>query len=176
MQFLNAIKNIFDAPFFSIWGGISTIIGLWIAIRSIFLIIKGSFPVWYRLGRGLSGRKIAVFAEVQKHNELKTLLIDSNLFLEKNIIRIDRDNLKKASDCTLLLIHYDSFKDKIDEIIANKRDVAALIIYAPSSEGLIGNNEIEKINNERNSIVVNMRGRLINDILTCMITTGYEKK
>ena len=37
-------------------------------------------------------------------------------------------------------------------------------------------NFIEKINSERNSIVVNFRGRLLNDILNCMITTCYKKK
>ena len=64
----------------------------------------------------------------------------------------------------------------IDNILKIKDDSDALIIYAPQEEGLIDRSILEKINLERNSIVVNFRGRLLNDILTCMITTSYVKK
>ncbi len=176
MDVLGKIYNFFNSPFFVIWGGITIIITIYFAIRLLFFIFKGVIPVWYRLGRGLSRRKIAVFAEAQKYNELKSLLTDSGLFAEKNIIRIDQNSIKKAKGFTLLLVHYYPFKDNLEEIINFKNDEAALIIYAPQSEGKIDGEMVQKINGQRNSIIVNMRGRLLNDILTSMMTTGYGKK
>jgi len=52
----------------------------------------------------------------------------------------------------------------------------ALIVYAPQSEGFIDKPMMERISNERNAIVVNLRGRLLNDILVSMITTGKKTK
>ena len=176
MDVCGQIYNFFNSPFFVIWGGISIIITIYVAIRSLVYIFKGVVPVWYRLGKGLSRRKIAVFAETQRYNELKSLLTDSGLFSEKNIVRIDQNSIKKAKGFTLLLVHHFSFKKKLEEIINLKKDEAALIIYAPQSEGRIDGEMINKINDQRNSIIVNMRGRLINDILTSMMTTGYGKE
>jgi hypothetical protein len=176
MDLCEQIYNFFNSPFFVIWGGISIIVTIYIAIRTFILIFKGVIPVWYRLGKGLSKRKIAVFAENQEYSELKSLLTDSGLFSEKNIIRIDKNSIKKAKGFTLLLVHHFSFKNNLEEIINLKMDEAALIIYAPQSEGMIDGGMIQKINDHRNSIIVNMRGRLLNDILTSMMTTGYGKR
>ena len=137
------------------------------------LVIKGILPVLYRLGIGLTRRKIAIFADT-KFDSLKDLLVDSGLFNEKNIVKIDKESIKKAEDISLLLVHYKPFRDKIDEIISIKRDSDALIIYAPSEDGRIEENVLRKINSQRNTIVVNFRGRLLNDILVSMITTGYK--
>ena len=103
------------------------------------------------------------------------MLVDSHLFKPKNIVQIDRQSLKKAESVTLLLIHWKPFKAHIDEILRIKKDSAAMIIYAPQKDGFIDNGSLDKINAERNAIIVNFRGRLLNDILTSMITTSYEK-
>jgi len=58
-----------------------------------------------------------------------------------------------------------------------KKDSTPLIVYAPQNEGRIEPQEvIDEINQHRNSVIVNFRGRLLNDILTSMITTSYEKR
>jgi hypothetical protein len=74
----------------------------------------------------------------------------------------------------LQLGHWKPFENEIKNILNLKRDNAALIVYAPQSEGFIDKESLEKINLERNAIIVNFRGRLLNDILTSMITTTYE--
>ena len=144
-------------------------------LYTIYLIIKGVFPVWYRLGMGLSKRKIAIFAE-EEFDNLSNILIDSNIFEKKNIVKIDKQSMRKAESITLLLVHWKCFEAEIDYILNIKSDSDALIVYAPQQEGRIDENNLEKINLERNSIIVNFRGRLLNDILTCMITTSYEKR
>ncbi len=166
----------FNSPFFIVIGGISTLFTILIIMYTIVLVVKGVFSVWYRLGLVLSKRKIAVFAEGQKFNELKNLLLDSDLFIEKNIEQIDQNSIKKAENFTLLLVYFMTFREKIDEILAVKRDKTALIIYMPHEDGRIEEDVVKKINSHRNSIIVNMRGRLLNDIFTVMITSGYEKR
>lgn len=131
--------------------------------------------VLWRLGHGLSKRKIAIFAD-GKYEDLKAMLIDSGLFKEKNIIQINNSSIEKAKDISLLLVHWEPFKDKFDRILGVKSDQDALIVYAPQNEGKIDDKERDMINDRRNAVIVNFRGRLLNDILSSMLTTGYRKK
>ena len=128
------IVDFFNHPFFVCVGGLTTLLAVAGLIYTIYLLIKGLLPVWYRLGIGLAKRKIAVFAEDEFSN-LKSMLVDSHLFKSKNIIQIDRGALKKAESVTLMLIHWKPFETHIDEILRIKKDSDALIIYAPQKEG-----------------------------------------
>ncbi len=165
----------FDHPFFIVMGGLSTTAAVLTAAYTTCLVIKGILPVWYRLGIALSKRKIVIFAYGDDYTNLKNTLSDSGLFKEKNIIQIDKNSIKKAESESLLLVHWKSYKDKLDSILSIKKDEAALIIYAPVEDGRIENNDMEKINQNRNVIVVNFRGRLINDVLVCMMTSRRNK-
>jgi hypothetical protein len=167
------IVNFFNHPFFIVMGGIATLISVIGIVVITVMIVRGVFPVWYRLGLGLSNRKIGVFA-LDEFEVLKSMLVDSKLFREKNIIRIDKKELKKAQPFSLLLVHWKPFESEMDNILNLKRDNAALILYAPQNEGYINEEMLKKINLERNAIIVNFRGRLLNDILTSMITTSYD--
>lgn len=168
------LVNFFNHPFFIIIGGIATIFMIVAFCYTIYLVIKGILPVWYRLGLGLSKRRIAIFASTE-YESLKSMLIDSKIFEEKNIIQINKNDIKKAEKETLFLVHWKDYQDKIDEILSLKRDATALIVYAPQSEGIINSTKMLKINSHRNAIVVNFRGRLINDILVSLITTSYDR-
>lgn len=172
---MEQLVSFFSQPFFILFSGISTVIVIATAFYSIFLFLKGVFPVLWRLGHGLSRRKIAVFAE-SKFDSLKEMLVDSGLFEEKNIIKIDKESIRKAEDISLLLMHWDAYKDVLQEILPMKKDLDALIVYAPQNEGRIDDASRDTINRNRNAIIVNFRGRLLNDVLTSMITTGYRKK
>ncbi len=172
---MQEIFNFFSHPIFVVIRGVTTLILIVGILYSAYLWARGILPVLYRLGTGLSKRRIAVFAEAE-FESLKNMLIDSRIFKEENIVRIHKNDLKKAEAFTLLLVHYKPFADKMEEILRLKKDAHALIVYAPQSEGFIAKEIMEKINGERNSIVVNFRGRLMNDILGCMMTTSYEAK
>jgi hypothetical protein len=170
---MEQITAFFNHPFFIIMGGLTTLFSIIVTIYILVIILNGLIPVWYRLGMGLSKRKIAVFA-IEEYDNLSSILEDSKIFSKKNIIKIDINSIKKANEFSLILVHWNPFREKINDILDIKKDKTALIIYAPQDEGLIDADSIKKINAERNSIIVNMRGRLLNDILTCMITTSYE--
>ena len=75
----------------------------------------------------------------------------------------------------MILVHWQPFKSQIDKILEIKKDSDALIIYAPQKEGFIEKEDLGKLTSQRHTIIVNFRGRLLNDIYTSMITTSYEK-
>lgn len=137
--------------------------------------VRGIIPVLWRLGKSLHNRKIALYAESEA-TSLKSTLIDSKLFKQKNIDVIGNKELSKGRDYSMMIVYYPEFKNCILDIIRLKNDSDALIVYAPNSEGRVDSEIFNAINAERNSIIVNLRGRLLNDILTSMITTNYAKK
>jgi hypothetical protein len=170
---MQPIIDFLNSPFFIVIGGISTLVTMIAAIYVIYLFARGIFPVWLRLGMGLSKRKIAVFAE-NEFDGLQNMLVDSGLIQKSNILKINKGDLRKAERYTLFLMHWTSFQSEIEEILRLKKDSTALIIYAPQNEGFIEQTMLAKINQQRNTIIVNLRGRLLNDILVSMITTGYK--
>lgn len=165
--------NFFSHPFFNIVGGISTLVMIagftWITI----LFFRGILPVLFRLGIGLAKRKIAVFSSDTV--ELKNMLIDSGLFNQKNVIHVSQNAITSAAKANILLVHWKDFNSKIDEILSIKMDNVSLIIYAPQNEGKIDDDSLNKINSHRNTIIVNFKGRLLNDILTSLITVSFER-
>lgn len=134
--------------------------------------IRGIIPVLWRLGKSLHNRKIALYAEAEA-NSIKSTLVDSKLFKDKNIDVIGNNDISKGKSYSMMIVYYPELKDNVEKILSNKNDKDALIIYAPRDKGKIDDNTLSLINSERNSIIVNFRGRLLNDVLTSMITTNY---
>lgn len=143
---------------------------------AIYLSCKGILPVLYHLGLALSKRKIAIFAESNDFNNLKNILVDSKLFKAKNILLIDQKSIRSAEGESLLLLHWGSCKDNLDSVLGIKKDAAALIVYAPIEDGKIDDEAMKKISEHRNVIVANFRGRLVNDVLVCMMTSSWERQ
>lgn len=171
---MEKLIEFFNHPFFVIVGGVSTVVAILGFAYVAYTIVSGVLPVWIRLGKGLSNKKIAVYAEGEFDN-FKDLLIDSGLFKEKNIEKVSSASLSKGETHTMMLVNYNEFENKIGDILNFKKDSDALIVYV--SNGVrVPQNIMDYINNHRNSIVVTFRGRLLNDIVTSLITTAYEKK
>ena len=171
---IRTIIDFFNHPFFICVGGLTTLLAVLGLFCTALKVAKGLLPVWFRLGMGLSKRKIAILAEAQS-SDLRDLLVDSRLFNSKNIIIVGKESIKKAESATMILVHWEPFKSQIDQILEIKKDSDALIIYAPQKEGLLEKEDLAKLTSQRHTIIVNFRGRLLNDIYTSMITTSYEK-
>lgn len=171
---MQEVIDFFNHPFFMIVGGLLSLVAVFGVFSTIYLVLRGIVPIWYRLGIALSKRKIAIFAD-EKFNELKDILVDSGMFQEKNIIKIDMPALKKAKNISFYLIHYSKCQDIIDDILLLKNDSDALVVYSPQDEGFIGTEILNKLNAQRNTIIVNLRGRLLNDIMVSMITTSFSR-
>jgi len=157
-------------------GIVETIILVIGIIWGFVLWTKGISPALYRLGNGLAKRKIAVFARGDNVNSLRSLLADSKLFSEKNIFEITNvGDIGKAEKASVYLVFWHDWSNHITQILEKKPDACALIIYAPYEKGRIPDEQMKNLDGKRHTAVTNFRGRLLNDIVTAMITTGYEK-
>lgn len=165
---MNELISVFNSNLFVIISGIGTTIIIISFSYGFYLWVKGIIPVFYRIGVGLSRRKIAIFACGEKYESLNDLIKESRIF--NKTIQINQDNIKKAENETIFLVHWSDYKEKIDEIISIKKTSTSLIVYAPYKDK-ISEDDLEKINSQPNSIIVNFRGRLLNDIFTSVITT-----
>lgn len=126
------MKTIIDGlhSVLTVMGSVGTLVWLIALLFSLFLVIKGIFPVLYRLGRSLAKRKIAIFAS-KEFASLKCMLVDSRLFKGKNIIQAFENDLDKVKNETVFLVHWNDCKGFIDKILSIKKDSTALIVYAP---------------------------------------------
>lgn len=165
---METIKTILDFA-----GYISTIIVVVGAIAGIIVWLRGISPALYRLGNGLAKRKIAVFAKNDNAVSIKSLLKDSKLFKQSNIFEITcKDDIGKAEEASVYLVHWHDWADDISEILCKKPDKCAMVVYAPYDKGRIPDDQMKNLDGKRHTAVTNFRGRLLNDIITAMITTS----
>lgn len=168
------IAFLINNPVILLIGSLITLSTIVIWIYNVYLIGSGLAQIFLRLGKGLSRRKIGVLAE-EKESELVDLLIDSGLFKRKNILTARRSDINRVEDCTIKLVHWERFEEDIDKILNMKEDNHALIVYAPAEGPRISKENMDKLSMHRNTVIVNFRGRLLNDILTSMLTTEFSK-
>lgn len=148
-----------------------TILGLVVGILS------GVLPVLIRLGKGLSGRKVSIFAAGAHQDLLRNVLTDSALFRAKNIVSVQsRADLGRCEETSVFVVYWADWKGDIHDVVHRKKDQTALIIYAPHVDGPIPHELMAELERERNVVVTNFRGRLINDLIVTMIASSYEKK
>ncbi|MBF0556432.1 MAG: hypothetical protein HQK96_18090 [Nitrospirae bacterium] len=160
---------------------IDTIILIAGIVVAVILWARGISPVLYRLGNGLGRRKIAIFAKDDRSIEGKNLLIDSGLFKEKNIkVITSKNDLGIAEEASIYLFYYWlDWESEILEISGKRKDKCPMIVYAPiikekPDKGRVPDDVMAKLDERRNTSVTNFRGRLLNDIVTSMITTSYR--
>ena len=155
-------------------GTIDTVILAALIIYGIYLWFRGILPAIIRLSNGLATRQIAVFAKNDNLGSLVNLLKDSGLFREKNICPVSKaEDVGRAERASVFLVFWPDWFDTIDEILRIKPDSCPLVVYAPIDHGRIPETTMKNLDGKRNTAVTNFRGRLLNDIVTAMITTSY---
>ncbi len=154
--------------------GVFAFIGI---AATVFAAVTGVGPVLWRLGTGLSKRKIGIFAREAQQTSLSNMLVKSKLFSEKRITRITSEaDFGDAEGIDVFLVYWPDWQQNIDEIIRIKKEATALIIFAPQSEPRVPPEVMASLENKRNVVLSNLRGRLMNDVVLSMITSGYETK
>jgi len=67
-SFIDSVIAFFNHPFFIDVGGMATVIMFGVFFYTIWVVVSGVFPVWYRLGIGLAkrnlGNQVETFGEV----------------------------------------------------------------------------------------------------------------
>jgi hypothetical protein len=146
-------------------------------VIAIVTWFSGIAPALWRLGNGLAQRKVAIFARNENLGSLRDLLVRSRLFKSKNIIEIQTvGDLAVAEDASVYVMYWPDWSNGIELVLEKKRNSIPMIIYAPFENGRIPDETMGRIDGHRHTAVTNFRGRLLNDILTAMITTSYEKR
>ena len=154
---------------------VNVVVLLVVTIGAGALWLTGIAPALLRLGMGLARRKIAIFATGDMADSLTHLLLDSRLFRERNLIPISHDgDIERGRSATLLVVYWPDWSSHLDEVLRQKSDGAALIVYAPQDQGPIPREALATLNKRRNVVICNFRGRLLNDVVVSMITTSYE--
>ena len=170
----------FARIFIDVVGISTTIFAILIFTWGIISWVIGAYPLFYRIGFGRWSRKITIVANGDMYNTLKTDLVDTGIFREKNISpQVTNQSFSKIKKASLVLVHYQSFtEDEIKIILSHKQPHSGFVFYFPefSPENRIPPEMMKAINNEQFTTIVNMRGRLMNDIVTTLLSTGYEKK
>jgi hypothetical protein len=148
------------------------IVGIIATIIAAVAIARGIAPVLWRLGNGLANRKIALFAKAENLPSLKHLLLDSKLIHGDNIIDVTAaGDIGRATEATVYIVFWHDWVDDIDAILNQKPDSCALIVYSPYDRKAIAPEQMKKLDGKRHTAVTNFRGRLLNDVITSMITT-----
>jgi hypothetical protein len=149
------------------------VVALIVAFIGFIAVVRGIVPVLWRLGNGLANRQIALFAKGDNLSSLKNLLLDSKLLRRKNIIDVTAPgDIGRAKAATVYIVFWHDWADDIDAILDQKPDSCALIVYSPYDREEIPTEQMKKLDGKRHTAVTNFRGRLLNDIITSMITTS----
>lgn len=166
--------------FIDIVGVLTTVFAICLFIWAIISWCMGVFPLFLRLGFGRWKRKIAIVANDEKYSSLKSDLVDTGIFRGKNIYHIKNDSLAKIKEATLALVHYQSFsEDEVKTILSNKKANAGFVFYFPEFTPptvVVSAAMMKAINEQQFTTIVNMRGRLVNDIVTTLLSTSYDKR
>ena len=158
-------------------GAVTIVIAIIGGLATFFGWTMGISMVMKRLGLGRWYRKVLIISDVSNGTSLKKDLIDSGVFREKNIIVIGEQNISDVKSSDLMLLDYWSISpEKALTAIANKQSHAGLVVYSPMKKGRIADEVTERINDEPFTTLVNMRGRLVNDLLITLMSTSYDKK
>jgi len=175
MSYLQSIVDFFNHPVFIIVGGLTVVLAALGIIYRVGCLIFGISPLVFRVGTALWGRKIAVFGTIDAFTSLNTSLTDSGIFKRKNIVHIPLDNIDKCKDYTIFLVDWETSYASIDQILASRANHhTAVIIFAKPAT--IPTEKMNDIANRSNTIVVNFKGRLSNDILNSLVTTSFDGK
>lgn len=170
----------FLTTFINLVGVITTVFAVGLFIFTIISWVLGIYPIFLRFGFGRWRRKIAIVANDDAFSSLKEDLVDTGIFRGKNIYQVRRDSISKIKEATIALVHYHSFtEDEIKVILSNKKYNAGFIFYFPEFSAptkVISPEIMNEINKHQFTTVVNMRGRLMNDIVITLLSTGYEKR
>lgn len=161
-----------------IWTFVSTavtLVSLIFILYAIYATIRGLLPVLIRLGYSLWQKRIIIFADNDMAAELQRLINDSGLFNRSRIQVAGQNDVENARKANVVLVYWRDVQSYIDEIVRNRSEHAALIIYAPHRDGPIPGEVLNSLERRKHVTVCNFRGRLMNDVLTSMMTIQYDK-
>lgn len=172
---MEQVNEFIQHPVFSYIGALTLFIGIVGAVYRIACFFLDVSPIVIRFGLALRNRDIAVFANVERYASLSATITGSKIFKAQNVFPVQPENIDAAKSRSIFLVDWESFGEKIEEIFrARRSDQVPIVIYA--KPGVIDRDVMNDVSNRANTVVVNARGRLLNDLVTSLVTTSYDNK
>lgn len=173
MNIIQSIIDFFNHPVFIILGGLTVVFAAVGIVYRIVCIVLGVTPLVFRIGKAIWRRKVAIIGNYEAFSSLKDCITATNIFKTKNVVHIPIDNIEKAKEHTILLVDWETSGNHIDQIFLTRNNQnTAVIIFAKA--GSIPHEKMAEIANKSNTVLVNFKGRLLNDILNSLITTSFD--
>ena len=168
----------------------------------LLLILTSLIRVWIRLGFGLLYRNIFIISPSTHYSAIEDMIAGSGLFSFRNIRYIPPDDLdtpehakKRLHKKSLLVFYYDAPSEpRTDEqrrtepaeystergkqcellklVRENKESRAGLVVYARTT---IPYKHYTDTGDVMNTVVVQAKGRFLNDLLNLMMTTSLSR-
>lgn len=170
MIWLQQLLAIFDHPAVKTLKTLGSISSLIILVAVVLAWIFGIYPILKRLGIGRWKRKIGIFANDADFDKLKNSLTDSGVFRECNIEKLIESEIEQAKTQSLIIVEWSEFGKQIEQIY-NYRSTQTVPVIIFAAPGSINPDQIKDIANRPHTVVVNFRGRLLNDVLTSLMTS-----
>lgn len=131
--------------------------------------------VLWRIGLGLARRRIALLASSDDNEVLRGTILDSGIFAERNLIEVRKiESLERAAEASVWLLHWPSWHSHFDQVLAALKPRSVLLVYAPAGQSTLPSEVMARLNQLSNVALVNFRGRLLNDLVTSLITTSVQ--
>ena len=161
----------FKHDFFVVFGGLMATITLFAFAWGVYLFFKGILPVTLRFGSALAKRKVAIIGNADAQKLIKATLVSSKIFSAKNLYTCSPKDMEDIPLGAVVIVDWESCQDDfyhVQEFRANAQ--MPIIIFAKPAS--IPPELLGAVANAPNTVVVNFRGRLLNDVLTAMMTSS----
>lgn len=166
--------------FISSVGTLATVVQIAMFIILVLICCRYLISVAKRFGLGLWKRQIAIItSDTNLVNSLKADLTSTGFIRAGNVVHISIENLKDLPGYSIAVIDYGSFlgdKGQLCNFIEQMDSSVGIVLYCRPEHGRLSDELMQKINNSSRVILTNFRGRLVNDVISSLVSTPYEKK
>ena len=172
---LNLISYINNHPIIIIISFFINVITFFSTIYFMFKFSEKPIKIVFKFSKNIMQCRIAIYSNPDR--DLNSTIKSMNVFEEKNIRTIIPNNdINIGKDSNLLVINYEDFSDRILKIIDECRNSTKIPVIIFANPGAIQPiTLLNEITNRNNLTIVNYKGRLLNDIITSLITTEFSK-
>ncbi|MCA9358784.1 hypothetical protein KC926_01105 [Candidatus Kaiserbacteria bacterium] len=170
MGLFTSLWNLIDGTVYLI-GWVTAFLVLCSIVAAIIAWFLGILRPLYRLGLGLSRKRITIIANSEDSESLTNLIRNSKIFSDSRIRRIcSREDAEDIRISDVVLYKYSGSPFTLREVLEKKDPNASIVVYAKPME-IKDPADWLLMDEFRNVSVCNLKGRLLNDLLTLMMTT-----
>lgn len=166
---IDVILSLSGNPVFNVIAVLLTIVSIAGLFITLFLLVTGLCRPMVRLGLSRCRQNICVVGNPDVTRMVRNDLVESCVVPKRRLKDLGKESLENIDDNAILVVCADGLEnDVVLEAVKSKGKKAGVIVYTTKQLPVKFRNELNE--NEHVSMV-NMRGRLVNEIMTLYMTT-----